>query len=69
MEALLIIGIILVISGIIAYFWVKGIDYMHKTHPDYKGDDFLNWGENDFTKSAGRDVWDDEWNAHTEGEF
>ena len=30
-----------VISGIISYLWVRGIDNMKKNHPDYKGDDFL----------------------------
>lgn len=28
---------------VIAYFWAKGIDNMNEEHPDYKGDDFLNW--------------------------
>ena len=35
-----------VISGIISYLWVRGIDNMKKNHPDYKGDDFLKL-END----------------------
>ena len=69
MEYLLVFGLMFVIIAFISWRWVEGIDYMKKNHPDYKGDDFLNWGEDDFTKSAGRDVWDDEWNAHTEGEF
>ena len=69
MEYLLVFGIMFVIITFISWRWVEGIDYMKKNHPDYKGDDFLNWGEDDITKSAGRDVWDDEWNAHTEGEF
>jgi len=32
--------------------WVKGIDYMNKNHPDYKGEDWLNWGDDndDFKK-------------------
>ena len=38
------IGCSLIVSAIIAVFWVRGIDYMKKNHPDYKGDDFLNWG-------------------------
>lgn len=29
----------------ISYLWVRGIDYMKKNHPDYKGEDFLNWGD------------------------
>jgi hypothetical protein len=69
MEYLLVFGLMFVIIAFICWRWVEGIDYMKKNHPDYNGDDFLNWGEDDFTKSAGRDVWDDEWNAHTEGEF
>ena len=38
------IGCSLVVSAVIAIFWVRGIDYMKKNHPDYKGEDFLNWG-------------------------
>ena len=34
---LLMFGIITIIS----YFWVRGIDYMKKNHPDYKGDDLF----------------------------
>jgi hypothetical protein len=26
----------------LVYLWVNGIDDMHKNHPDYKGEDFLN---------------------------
>jgi hypothetical protein len=26
---------------------VEGIDNMHKNHPDYKGEDWLNWDEKD----------------------
>lgn len=40
---------------IISIAWVKGIDNMKKKHPDYKGEDFLNWDkmkkyENDLYK-------------------
>lgn len=45
MDHLIAIGISFVISSIIAFFWVRGIDYMKENHPDYKGEDFLNWGE------------------------
>ncbi len=31
-------------SALISYFWVRGIDYMQENHPDYKGEDFLDWG-------------------------
>ncbi len=36
-----------VVVAIISYFWVRGIDYMKENHPDYKGEDFLNWDEDD----------------------
>lgn len=36
-----VIAIILLISGLIAWRWVVGIDYMMKNHPDYKGDDLF----------------------------
>ena len=45
MEAKLVVfGVIFVSLIPIVYLWVRGIDYMQKNHPDYKGDDFLNWG-------------------------
>jgi len=36
-----------VVVAIISYFWVKGIDYMKANHPDYKGEDFFNWDDED----------------------
>jgi len=33
--------IILLISGLIAWRWTVGIDYMNTHHPDYKGDDLF----------------------------
>ena len=50
----------------ISIAWVRGIDNMKKNHPDYKGEDFLNWDNDDVTKTAGRDGWDDNL-VHTEG--
>jgi hypothetical protein len=47
MEYFLIFGIMFIIIGFISWRWVVGIDYMQKNHPDYKGDDFLNWGDED----------------------
>ena len=47
----LVLFIVLCISGIIAWVWVRGIDYMHKNHPDYKGDDFLNWDKDEDDKN------------------
>jgi hypothetical protein len=35
--------LILAFSGTIVWLWVGGIDYMKKNHPDYKGEDYLNW--------------------------
>jgi hypothetical protein len=26
---------------------IKGIDYMKKNYPDYKGEDFLNWDKDE----------------------
>ena len=39
--------ITLVISAIISYLWVRGIDKMKDEHPDYKGDDFLNFKDDE----------------------
>jgi hypothetical protein len=64
MGHIIAIGIILLIVSIIAILWVRGISYMHENHPDYKGEDFLNWGNDVHQKAAaGRDGWDehDDW--------
>jgi len=45
MGLLISMGAIIIISALIAWRWIVGIDYMQKNHPDYKGEDFLNWGE------------------------
>lgn len=39
------IGCSFILAAIISYFWVGNIDYMKENHPDYKGEDFLNWDE------------------------
>lgn len=41
----IVIIAIVSISALIAWRWAVGIDYMHRNHPDYKGEDFLNWGD------------------------
>ena len=54
MQYLPIFGIMFIVVGFISWRWVVGIDYMKENHPDYKGDDFLNWGkgeENDDDKN------------------
>jgi hypothetical protein len=43
MEYLIVFGTIIVVTAFISWRWVVGIDYMQKNHPDYKGEDFLNW--------------------------
>ena len=71
----LVLFIVLLVTGLISWRWVKGIDYMKENHPDYKGEDFLDWGKTEedwqkadehVTKAAGRDGWDDNL-VHTEG--
>ena len=63
---LIAIGISVLVSGIISFFWVRGIDYMKTNHPDYKGEDFLNWGNE--TAPWETEGWDEN-KAHTEGEI
>jgi hypothetical protein len=56
-------------TALLSWSWVNGIDYMKEKHPDYKGEDFLDCGEDEcVTKTAGRDAWDDN-NIHSEGDF
>ena len=43
MIGLIILAIAMLLSLI--WLWVGGIDYMKQNHPDYKGEDFLNWTE------------------------
>jgi hypothetical protein len=46
MEAKLVVFGVIVISLLpIVYLWVRGIDYMHKNHPDYTGDDLFGIDE------------------------
>ena len=41
MTAATIFLITMAILFIVVYNWVKGIDYMRKNHPDYKGEDLF----------------------------
>jgi hypothetical protein len=56
MGYVLVYGIMFLAIGLIAWSWVKGIDYMKDNHPDYTGDDFLNWGnekiDDEFSRQA-----------------
>lgn len=45
------------VLAVVVYFWVQGLDYMQKNHPNYKGEDFLSWDEDDENKN------------HTESQF
>ena len=35
------------LAAIVAFFWVRGIDYMKENHPDYKGNDLFGFDEDD----------------------
>ena len=59
------IGCSFIMAAIVSFFWVRGIDDMKENHPNYKGEDFLEWGDDDVSKIAGRDGWDDT-NIHSE---
>lgn len=71
MGQVLVFGFMFIIIALVSWSWVKGIDYMKENHPDYKGEDFLDWGEDGVTTTAGRDAWDcyNEDAIHTEGEI
>ena len=34
-----------ILTAIISWAWVSGIDNMSRNHPEYKGEDFLNWDD------------------------
>ena len=40
-------GIIFIVVLPIALLWVRCIDYMHKNHPNYKGEDLFGEDEED----------------------
>lgn len=33
--------------ALISWLWVRGISNMKEKHPEYKGQDFLNWVDDD----------------------
>lgn len=63
---LITIVLIVAATGLLAWAWARGISSMKEKHPDYKGEDFLNWDNQIHT--AGRDGWDDNL-FHTENEI
>ena len=60
---IIIYAVTFTIVASLVWLWVGGIDFMKKNHPNYKGEDFLNWDQ-DINKIAGRDGWDE--NLHDE---
>ena len=50
-EILVSIFFLLLIPIVISILWVRGIDYMHKNHPDYKGEDLFDEDEKDDIKN------------------
>jgi hypothetical protein len=42
----LLIGVSLALI-LLSWAWANGIHNMKENHPDYKGEDFLNWDEDD----------------------
>jgi len=56
MIGFIILGIAILIT--VCWLWAGGIEYMHKHHSKYKGEDFLNW-DKDINNKAGRDSWDE----------
>ena len=47
MEYVPVFLIMFVFITIISSLWVMAIDNMKENHPDYKGEDFLNWDDKD----------------------
>ncbi len=41
-ELVISIIVCVIVSVFIGIQWVNGIDYMHRTHPDYKGEDLFD---------------------------
>ena len=69
----MVLGIVLIVAStaLLSWRWVRGIDYMMEYHPDYKGEDLFDedlHSDNDVTKTAGRDGWDDN-SIHAEGDM
>jgi len=48
----MLIVTVLMISfiALLAWAWVRGIGDMKDNHPDYKGEDFLDWGDDEEDK-------------------
>ena len=35
-----------IVTLVVSILWVRSIDKMMTEHPDYKGEDFLDWDDN-----------------------
>ena len=49
MVGLILFAIAILLS--LAWLWAGGIDYMKENHPDYKGEDFLDWDKDEEDKN------------------
>ena len=48
---MLIVTVLMVsFIALLAWAWVRGINNMKDNHPDYKGEDFLDWGDDEEDK-------------------
>ena len=54
MELAITIVVVSIVSIIVGILWVNGIDYMHKNHPDYKGEDLFDEDKKDEKKTKQR---------------
>ena len=50
---LFVVLFMLLFTGIISWLWVRGIDFMVKNHPDYKGDDLFGEFDEDDKNQIG----------------
>lgn len=44
---IILLAVTVTLVGSLVWLWVGGIDFMKKNHPDYKGEDWLNWDQED----------------------
>jgi hypothetical protein len=54
MELAITIIVVSVVSIAVGILWVNGINYMHKNHPDYKGEDLFDEDKKDEKKTKQR---------------
>lgn len=47
MGIVISIFVCVILLGVISVLWVRGIDYMDKNHPNYKGEDFFDEEDKD----------------------